>query len=214
MRCRPPYDLGLLGDVDPLRERGELEAGFATPLAHPCLHKLTAESVVSDLLGRELFGVKQGGHRVGWPIPRGIGASGLHRVADSIPGVILGDLRAHFDRFTAPDADAWVFTGEKGAALRRSNFQRLWTRATTRAGVFGLHVHDLRHTGNTLAAMTGPSLRELMARMGHSSPRAALIYQHATAERDRAIADGLSKLVRGDDQADDDDPPGVPAVAG
>ena len=33
-----------------------------------------------------------------------------------------------------------------------------------------------------------------MARMGHASPQAALIYQHATAERDRAIADALSDL--------------------
>jgi integrase len=59
-------------------------------------------------------------------------------------------------------------------------------------------LHDLRHTGNTLAAGTGATLRELMTRMGHASSRAALIYQHATAERDRAIADALSELaVRG-----------------
>jgi hypothetical protein len=34
-----------------------------------------------------------------------------------------------------------------------------------------------------------------MARMGHSTARAALIYQHASAERDRLIADALSALV-------------------
>jgi hypothetical protein len=33
-----------------------------------------------------------------------------------------------------------------------------------------------------------------MARLGHSSPRAALIYQHATRERDKTIADALGKL--------------------
>ena len=32
--------------------------------------------------------------------------------------------------------------------------------------------------------------------MGHSSPRAALIYQHATQERDEAIAAGMGKLLR------------------
>ena len=58
-----------------------------------------------------------------------------------------------------------------------------------------LHFHDLRHTGNTLAARTGTSLRDLMARMGHDSPQAALIYQHATAQADRAIADALSAQV-------------------
>jgi hypothetical protein len=34
----------------------------------------------------------------------------------------------------------------------------------------------LRHTGNNLTATAGANLRELMARMGHSSTRAALIY--------------------------------------
>jgi hypothetical protein len=33
-----------------------------------------------------------------------------------------------------------------------------------------------------------------MSRMGHSSPRAALIYQHAVADRDRHVADALSSL--------------------
>jgi hypothetical protein len=31
--------------------------------------------------------------------------------------------------------------------------------------------------------------------MGHASPRAALIYQHATEERDRAIAEALSERI-------------------
>jgi hypothetical protein len=33
-----------------------------------------------------------------------------------------------------------------------------------------------------------------MERMGHSSARAALIYQHATRERDQKIAAGMGKL--------------------
>jgi hypothetical protein len=57
-----------------------------------------------------------------------------------------------------------------------------------------LRFHDLRHAGNTAAAATGASTKELMARMGHSSPRAALIYQHATSDRDQAIAAALSEL--------------------
>jgi hypothetical protein len=35
-----------------------------------------------------------------------------------------------------------------------------------------------------------------MARMGHSSTRAAIIYQHTTADRDRVIADALDELLR------------------
>jgi hypothetical protein len=33
-----------------------------------------------------------------------------------------------------------------------------------------------------------------MDRLGHSSTRAALIYQHGSAERDRLIAAGISEL--------------------
>jgi integrase len=71
-----------------------------------------------------------------------------------------------------------------------------WTQTVIRAGLpRGFHFHDLRHTGNQLAAAAGATTRELMHRMGHGSMRAALIYQHATGERDRQIADGLSRLV-------------------
>ncbi|GAB3359740.1 hypothetical protein GCM10027452_25210 [Micromonospora halotolerans] len=45
-------------------------------------------------------------------------------------------------------------------------------------------------SGNTLAAQSGASTRDLMARMGHDSPQ-TMIYQHATAEADGAIAETL-----------------------
>jgi hypothetical protein len=59
-----------------------------------------------------------------------------------------------------------------------------------------MHFHDLRHTGNTLAATAGATLRELMDRMGHDSERAALVYLHGSDARRQAIADTLSQLAR------------------
>jgi hypothetical protein len=47
----------------------------------------------------------------------------------------------------------------------------------------------LWHTGAVLAAATGATLAELMARLGHTTAGAALRYQHAAQDRDRAIAD-------------------------
>ncbi|MDQ6796899.1 MAG: phenylacetate-CoA oxygenase subunit PaaI, partial [Actinomycetota bacterium] len=47
----------------------------------------------------------------------------------------------------------------------------------------------------TLAASTGGGTKELMHRLGHASPRAALLYQHATIERDTAIANAMSDLI-------------------
>jgi len=43
--------------------------------------------------------------------------------------------------------------------------------------------------------MPGITTKELMARIGHASARAALIYQHATEERDRAVAAFLDDTI-------------------
>ncbi|MGH3420040.1 MAG: tyrosine-type recombinase/integrase [Streptosporangiaceae bacterium] len=65
--------------------------------------------------------------------------------------------------------------------------------AVAKAGLSGVHFHDLRHTGNTLTADAGANLRELMDRMGHSSTRAALIYLHSSGERQRTLADAVGQ---------------------
>jgi hypothetical protein len=62
-------------------------------------------------------------------------------------------------------------------------------------GLGGMHFHDLCHTGNALTADADANLRELMERMGHST-RAALIYLHATSERQHTLADAVSTLAR------------------
>ena len=101
--------------------------------------------------------------------------------------------RRALEEFTAANPRALVFTSPRGTQLRRSNFNRVWSKAIDAAGLPGIHFHDLRHTGNKMAGDEGASLRELMERMGHSSPRAALIYQHRTMQRDKAIADAMGK---------------------
>jgi hypothetical protein len=72
-------------------------------------------------------------------------------------------------------------------------------------GVPNLHFHDLRHTGNTLAADLRVSTRNLMARVGHDNERAALRYQHQSSKADRAIADGLEALLQAERATDDED---------
>jgi len=113
----------------------------------------------------------------------------------AIPEVLIFELDAHLRRWAAAGPKGLVFAGVQGQPLRRATLYSAWRRATSMAGLEGLHFHDLRHTGNTLAAATGASTKELMARLGHSSPRAALIYQHATRDRDSAIARALNKLI-------------------
>jgi integrase len=61
-------------------------------------------------------------------------------------------------------------------------------------GLPTVRFHDLRHFSLTMAAATGASTKELMRRGGHASPAAALRYQHATEDRDKAIAEALSGM--------------------
>jgi integrase len=115
------------------------------------------------------------------------------------PELIVPVLRWHLACFAEPGDDGLVFTGSAGALLRRGNFrQRTWLPAIKNAKVPAVHFHDLRHTGNNLTAIAGASLRELMARMGHSSTRAAMIYLHSSDERQRQTADALGELAAGE----------------
>jgi integrase len=115
-----------------------------------------------------------------------------------IPPLIIPALRDHLDRYALPGADGLVFVGPNGGQLRRSNFcRRVWLPALAQASLPEIHFHDLRHTGNVLIASAGASLRELMARMGHASTRAALVYLHDTEDRQRALATAVSDLARG-----------------
>lgn len=91
----------------------------------------------------------------------------------AFPGEIADELSWHLERFAEQGSDGLVFVGPLGGRLRRSNFRDIWLVALADAGLHGLHLNDLRHTGNTTAAATGASLRELMDRMGHSSSRSA-----------------------------------------
>jgi integrase len=71
-------------------------------------------------------------------------------------------------------------------------------------GAAGLHVHDLRHTGNTFAASGGAGIRDLMARMGHDSERAALIYQHEARGADKTITSAIDAHIISEQEGRDD----------
>ena len=111
--------------------------------------------------------------------------------------IIKAELADHLERLDPDDDQALVFTSPMGTPLRHSNFyRREWLPAVAKAGLPGIHFHDLRHAGNTLTADAGASLRELMDRMGHSSTRAALIYLHSSDERQRKLADAVGEAAR------------------
>jgi integrase len=138
---------------------------------------------------RQLNEVSGGGFEFGPPKSR----AGKRSVP--IPAVILPIIRWHLACFAQQGEEGLVFTSPAGKPLRHTNFRRrVWLDALGAAELPAIHFHDLRHTGNTLAANAGASLRELMERMGHDSERAALVYLHSSEERQHQIADTLSKL--------------------
>lgn len=121
--------------------------------------------------------------------------AGVRDVA--LPAAIVPELEKHLGEWSEDGPAGRVFVGPKGATPLRSNFSRSWVAALRKAGIpaeLGLHFHDLRHTGNVLASR-GASLRDVMGRLGHASTRAALIYQHTDAERQREIAANVSAAI-------------------
>jgi integrase len=113
----------------------------------------------------------------------------------AVPDALIKKISDHLDRFAGPGPDDLLFRGVTGVPLTANVLQVAWQRARASVGRTDLRLHDLRHTGLTLAAATGATTVELMHRAGHSSSVAAMRYQHATKDRDRVIADALGVLV-------------------
>jgi integrase len=112
-----------------------------------------------------------------------------------LPAVAATALEEHLGRFVEDAPDALVFTGPLSEALRRATLYKAWNAARRSVGQPAIRIHDLRHAAGTLAAQTGATQRELMARLGHATPSAAQRYQHAAQRRDRDIAAGLDRMV-------------------
>jgi integrase len=123
----------------------------------------------------------------------------------ALPSSVARALVEHLDTYVPGGDDALVFGTSSGTYLARSNFTVTFRRAVEACGLPPVRVHELRHTGATLAAATGASTRELMHRLGHASPAASLIYQHATVARDGEIARALDALATAS-------PPAAPVV--
>jgi integrase len=128
----------------------------------------------------------------GRPVKAPKSEAGKRTVA--MPPHLLPAVKEHLREHVPASRDALLFAAKHGGHLAPASVYRWWYPARDAAGRPDLRFHDLRHTGAVLAAATGATLAELMARLGHSTAGAALRYQHAAADRDAVIAAALSEL--------------------
>lgn len=121
--------------------------------------------------------------------------AGIRDVA--IPPHLVPMLRQHLKQHAQPGQEGLLFPNTEGNHMHHGSLYKVFRRARKIAGREDLRFHDLRHTGATMAARSGATLAELMARLGHSTVGAALRYQHAAADRDTEIARKLSDMAKG-----------------
>lgn len=145
-------------------------------------------------LGQEVIRVRRAAVRTkgSYSITTPKSDAGVRDVA--IPPHVIPLIEQHLSNHVALEHDSLIFPADNGGHLQPSTLYRHWYKARDAAGRPDLRFHDLRHSGAVLAAATGASLAELMGRLGHSTPQAAMRYQHVAAGRDREIAALLSKL--------------------
>lgn len=111
----------------------------------------------------------------------------------TIPPHLLPAVRAHV-RALIGNALLFPAVSDPTKHMRPATLYKVWYPARAATGREDLRFHDLRHTGAVLAAQAGATLAELMGRLGHSTPQAAMRYQHAAKDRDAIIARRLSAL--------------------
>jgi integrase len=112
----------------------------------------------------------------------------------AIPPHVVPVVRLHLDEYAGTER---LFVSRDGSPLRGNTLYQAFVRARKKVGI-ELTFHDLRHTGQTLAAQTGATMADLMKRLGHSSMAAARRYLHTVDGRDQEIAKRLSELAARD----------------
>jgi integrase len=114
----------------------------------------------------------------------------------AIPPHLVERFADHLAMHVGPGADVLLFPSSADPARwhQSKRLYELYREARAAAARDGLRWHDLRHSGAVLAALSGASLAELMGRLGHSTPHAALRYQHVASGRAQAVAAAMSKL--------------------
>lgn len=108
-----------------------------------------------------------------------------------VPPPFLPMLQDHLLEQTAEGSNGLLFPGDRTDHMSVRYVMDRYRPARGKAGRPDLTIHHLRHTALTLAGQHGATAAELQARAGHASQAAMAIYQHATLDRDRSLAEKI-----------------------
>ncbi|MDA2980129.1 MAG: site-specific integrase [Actinomycetota bacterium] len=170
-----------------------IRVGEATALRRSSINMMRSELRVSESLadvnGRLVFGSTK--------------TRQARTVA--VPTAVRDELAIHLESFTAPAADALVFTSTQGEPIRLQNFRRrVWAPAIERAGLpVDLRIHDMRHTAASLLANAGVPIKSVQEHLGHSSIVVTMDrYSHLYPGTRRHVATVLDDLIANADGRD------------
>nr|AAB69102.1 integrase [Mycobacterium phage D29]CAA49810.1 integrase [Fromanvirus D29] len=140
--------------------------------------------------------VRRGAARVGEKIVVGNTKTVRSKRPVTVPPHVAAMIREHMADRTKMNKgpEALLVTTTRGQRLSKSAFTRSLKKGYAKIGRPDLRIHDLRAVGATLAAQAGATTKELMVRLGHTTPRMAMKYQMASAARDEEIARRMSEL--------------------
>lgn len=114
-----------------------------------------------------------------------------------VPPHVVPSIWGHLDQHVGPADDAWVLPGrsDPNDPLLPITLRAAFSRARVRAGMPELVFHDLRRTGNTLAAEAGATPGEMRDRLRHKTSAAAERYIVAARGADADLAHRMSERV-------------------
>jgi integrase len=110
-----------------------------------------------------------------------------------VPPPFLPMLQKHLLEHTAGGSAGLLFPGDRTDHMSVRYLMDRYRPARAKAGRPDLTIHHLRHTALTLAGQHGATAAELQARAGHASQAAMAIYQHATLDRDKSLAERIGE---------------------
>ena len=130
--------------------------------------------------------------------------AGSRRVVQ-VAGDVAAELRSHWDRQAAERAalalvaagpDDAVFADEFGRPYHPQRLRTMFARASERAGVPAIRLHDLRHTMATVELTAGIHPKIVQERLGHRTVAMTLdTYSHVTDTIQSAAAEELHRVM-------------------